>query len=93
MPVDQSHSAPKTKIAAGDGQKPSRRRFLQGAGLAAGAFALGLPYRARAADRTEITFASAKFFGKETISQVVEAYNQSQSKVLVKYVELPPPSS
>src|ERR1700733_9255916 len=71
----------------------SRRRFLQGAGFAAGALALGLPKRARAADRTEITFASAKFFGKETVGQVVDAYNQAQSKVLVKYIELPPPSS
>jgi len=72
---------------------PTRRTFLQGAGLAAGALALGLPNRARAADRVEITFASAKFFGKETVGQVVEAYNQAQSKVLVKYIELPPPSS
>lgn len=71
----------------------SRRRFLQGAGFAAGALALGLPKRARAADRTEITFASAKFFGKETVGQVVDAYNQAQSKVHVTYIELPPPSS
>jgi multiple sugar transport system substrate-binding protein len=71
----------------------SRRKFLQGAGFAAGALALGLPRRARAADRTEITFASAKFFGKETVGQVVEAYNQAQSKVHVTYIELPPPSS
>ncbi|WP_413988629.1 ABC transporter substrate-binding protein [Labrys okinawensis] len=71
----------------------SRRKFLQGAGFAAGALALGLPRRARAADRTEITFASAKFFGKETVGQVVDAYNQAQSKVHVTYIELPPPSS
>ena len=55
--------------------------------------ALGVPSRARAADRVEITFASAKFFGKETLAEVVEAYNQAQSKVHVTYVELPPPSS
>jgi len=54
---------------------------------------LGLPRRARAQDRTEITFASAKFFGKQTMADVVEAYNQGQSKVKVNYVELPPPSS
>ena len=44
-------------------------------------------------DRAEITFASAKIFGKETIAQVVDAYNQAQGKVHVTYVELPPPSS
>ncbi|MDQ0391913.1 ABC transporter substrate-binding protein [Labrys monachus] len=70
-----------------------RRKFLLGTGLAAGALALGRPVRARAAGRTEITFASAKFFGKETMAQVVDAYNQAQSKVHVTYVELPPPSS
>ncbi len=70
-----------------------RRQFLQGVGLAAGATLLGAPRRARAADRTEITFASAKFFGKETMAQVVEAYNQAQGKIHVTYVELPPPSS
>ena len=53
----------------------------------------GRPRRARAADRVEITFASAKFFGKETLAEVVDAYNQAQSKVHVTYVELPPPSS
>jgi multiple sugar transport system substrate-binding protein len=71
----------------------SRRKFLFGTGLAAGALALGAPRRARAADRVEITFASAKFFGKETLAEVVEAYNQAQSKVHVTFVELPPPSS
>ncbi|MBB3997870.1 ABC transporter substrate-binding protein [Aureimonas pseudogalii] len=80
-----------------------RRRFLQGAGLMAGAVAVsglsggalvaGFPGTARAQSRTEITFASAKFFGKQTIAEVVEMYNQAQSKVHVKYIELPPPSS
>ncbi|HEX4764938.1 MAG TPA: ABC transporter substrate-binding protein [Lichenihabitans sp.] len=70
-----------------------RRQVLMGAGLAAGAALLGAPRRARAADRTEISFASAKFFGKETIAQVVDAYNQAQGKVHVTYVELPPPSA
>lgn len=70
-----------------------RRKFLLGTGAAAGALALGRPRRARAADRVEISFASAKFFGKQTLAEVVDAYNQSQSKVHVTYVELPPPSS
>lgn len=77
--------------------KVGRRGFLTGASVAAGA-ALAAPFvggiaPARAADRTKITFASAKFFGKETMAQMVDAYNQSQSKVLVDYQELPPPSS
>ncbi|CAM5764142.1 hypothetical protein LMIY3S_01047 [Labrys miyagiensis] len=97
MPERHTRLSPEAEAAASASKLslpgPSRRKFLQGAGFAAGALALGLPRRARAADRTEITFASAKFFGKETIAQVVDAYNQSQSKVLVKYVELPPPSS
>lgn len=88
IPGSSAAPAPQSRIAS-----PTRRTFLQGAGLAAGALAFGLPNRARAADRVEITFASAKFFGKETVGQVVEAYNQAQSKVLVKYIELPPPSS
>src|SRR3954447_17830379 len=70
-----------------------RRNFILGTGAAAGAMVLGTPLRTRAADRVEITFASAKFFGKETLAEVVEAYNQAQSKVHVTYVELPPPSS
>jgi multiple sugar transport system substrate-binding protein len=76
-----------------------RREFIRRSGTALGATASAallsaMPAaRARAADRTEITFASAKFFGKETIAEVVEAYNQAQSKVHVTYVELPPPSS
>jgi multiple sugar transport system substrate-binding protein len=41
----------------------------------------------------EITFSSAKFFGKETIAEVVEAFNGSQEKIHVTYKELPPPSS
>ena len=70
-----------------------RRHFVLGAGVAAGAALLGAPLRARAADRVEITFTSAKFFGKQTIAEVVDTYNQSQGKVHVTYVELPPPSS
>lgn len=70
-----------------------RRQFLMGAGMAAGAALVGAPRRARAADRIPITFTSAKFFGKQTIAEVVDAYNQAQSKVHVTYVELPPPSA
>jgi multiple sugar transport system substrate-binding protein len=76
-----------------------RREFIRRSGAALGATAgaallSAMPAgRPRAADRSEITFASAKFFGKETIAEVVEAYNQAQSKVHVTYVELPPPSS
>src|SRR4051812_34352888 len=84
----------------GPGSQPIiRREFIRrtGAtlGAAAGATMLGsLPaHRARAQSRAEITFASAKFFGKETIAQVVDAYNQAQTKVHVTYVELPPPSA
>jgi len=72
---------------------PGRRQVLLGAGLAAGAALAAVPRRARAAGRTEITFTSAKFFGKQTIAEVVEVYNQSQSKIHVNYVELPPPSA
>ncbi|GAB0114208.1 ABC transporter substrate-binding protein [Acidisoma sp. C75] len=71
-----------------------RRAALAGAGLALGAGLLPLgTRRARAAGRTEITFASANFYGQETIAQVVDVYNQSQSKVHVSYIQLPPPSS
>ncbi|MFT3974093.1 MAG: ABC transporter substrate-binding protein [Amaricoccus sp.] len=71
----------------------SRREFVVGAGIAASAAALGLPRRARAAGRTEITFASAKFTGVKGIGDVVELFNQSQDKIHVKFIELPPPSS
>jgi len=75
------------------GLSTGRRRLLLGAGVAAGAALIGVPGRARAADRTEITFASAKFFGKQTMAEVVDAYNQAQGKIHVTYVELPPPSA
>jgi len=69
----------------------TRRTAIAAAGLA---LAAGLPpRRARAAGRTEITFASANFYGRETIAQVVDVYNQSQSKIHVTFVQLPPPSS
>jgi multiple sugar transport system substrate-binding protein len=52
-----------------------------------------VPKRARAADRAEITFASTKIFGKDSLGDICETYNQSQSKVHVTYIELPPPSA
>lgn len=76
-----------------------RRQLLLGAAsAAAGAATLGVTSGlgirpARAADRTEISFASASFFGKEGLGDLVKAFNESQSRVTVKFIELPPPSS
>lgn len=76
-----------------------RRRLLIGAaGAAVGAAALGVTSSlgvrsARAADRTEISFASASFFGKEGLGDLVKAFNESQDRIMVKFIELPPPSS
>ncbi len=96
MSRDESgRSAAKTALAA----SINRRSLLKGASLAAGSMAVGggllasTSTGARAADRTEITFASAKFYAKKTIAQIVDAFNESQSKIHVKYIELPPPSS
>ncbi|MGH7122215.1 MAG: ABC transporter substrate-binding protein [Acetobacteraceae bacterium] len=72
--------------------QPGRRAVLGGLALGGAAAFVGAR-RARAAAPTKITFASAKFFGKETVAQVVESYNASQNRVHVTYVELPPPSS
>jgi len=85
--MHNGHTAPSRQSA------PGRRQVLLGAGLMASAAMAAAPRRARAASRTEITFASAKFFGKETIAEVVDVYNQQQSQVHVSYVELPPPSA
>ena len=78
---------------------PSRRTFLKGAGalLAAGAAfpalaACGSSSTKSSGGKTTITFASAKFFAKSTIGQIVDEYNNSQSKVHVNYRELPTPS-
>ena len=76
-----------------------RRQLLTGAASAAvGAATLGVTSglgvrAARAADRTEISFASASFFGKEGLGELVKAYNESQDRITVKFIELPPPSS
>jgi multiple sugar transport system substrate-binding protein len=85
-------------------QKPEdgmhRRDFIKQSGLALAGLAtastlLTTARRGRSAgtNTTEITFSSAKFFGKETIAEVVDAYNSSQNKIHVTYKELPPPSS
>ena len=72
--------------------RPGRRAFLGGVALG-GVAAFTGARGARGASRTEIAFASAKFFGKETVAQVVGMYNASQSRVHVTYIELPPPSA
>jgi multiple sugar transport system substrate-binding protein len=75
----------------------NRREFIRRTGLAlAGATAASTfvgPRRVWAAGPVELTFASAKFFGKQTIAEIVSAFNDSQSKIHVTYKELPPPSS
>ena len=77
----------------------SRRRFLQLGGVALGAAAAAPALSAcgssssSSSGKTELTFASAKFFGKSNIGQIVDQYNNSQSKIHVTYRELPPPSS
>lgn len=72
-----------------------RRQFLLGGAAATvGAAMLGLGVRrARAQSRVEISFASAAFFGKEKFGDLIKAFNESQSRILVKNIELPPPSS
>src|SRR5260370_248704 len=77
-----------------DGPGMGRRDFLLASGAAAAGGALGLPSRVYAqTGRTEITFASARFFSTDTMQQVIESYNKSQNSVHVSYIELPPPSS
>jgi multiple sugar transport system substrate-binding protein len=75
----------------------NRRDFLKTSGLAlagmSAASTLIGPRRAVAASPVELTFASAKFYGKETIAEVVNAFNSSQGNIRVTYKELPPPSS
>jgi hypothetical protein len=71
-----------------------RRDFILASGAAvatAAVGALGLPTRLYAqSGRTEITFASARFFSTDTMQQVIESYNKSQNSVHVSYIELPP---
>lgn len=70
-----------------------RRAFLSTGAAGLGAAALGLPTRARAAGRKQISFATASFFGSETFGDLVDSFNESQDRVMVDYIELPPPSS
>lgn len=73
-----------------------RRQFLIGSAglLGAAALGTGLDIRpARAQGRAEISFASAAFFGKETFGDLIKTFNESQDRILVKNIELPPPSS
>ena len=74
-----------------------RREFIRRTGLALAGTSVAStfvgPRRIWAAGPVELTFASAKFYGKQTIGEVVDAFNSSQSKVRVTYKELPPPSS
>ena len=44
-------------------------------------------------DRSSSPLPAPKFFGKQTIAEIVGAFNDSQSKIHVTYKELPPPSS
>lgn len=73
----------------------SRRRLFQLGGAAAAASLLPAcgGGSGGSSGSTELTFASAKFYGKSNIGAIVEQYNASQSKVHVTYRELPPPSS
>src|SRR6266508_4040114 len=79
------------------GSKGMRRRdFLVASGGAAGAAVAGglaFPTRVFAQSKVEITFASARFFAKDSMNQVIDKYNGSQNTVHVTYIELPPPSS
>jgi multiple sugar transport system substrate-binding protein len=79
----------------------SRRNLLTLGGAALGAAAAapllsacGSPDSGNSSGgKTELTFASAKFYGKSNIGAIVEEFNGSQSKIHVTYRELPPPSS
>jgi multiple sugar transport system substrate-binding protein len=79
----------------------SRRNFVKGVGaaLAAGVAAPAIAAcgssssaTATSGGKTTITFASAKFFAKSTIGQMVQQYNSSSKHVEVQYIELPTPS-
>jgi multiple sugar transport system substrate-binding protein len=77
-----------------------RRDFIRKTGLALAGVSTASTFftslsRGIAAESSpiEITFSSAKFFGKQTIAEVVESFNGSQNKIRVTYKELPPPSS
>src|ERR1700745_1247038 len=94
--IDNDDAQPSRAVADSDSGL-NRREFITRSSMAlAGAAAVSTfvgPRRAYAANAVELTFASAKFFGKQTIAEVVNAFNDSQSKIHVTYKELPPPSS
>jgi multiple sugar transport system substrate-binding protein len=109
FPHDKSGGDPiPQSVASIDGAQPvnpdadsqsglNRRDFIKRSSLAlAGAAAVSTfigPRRVYAAGPVELTFASAKFYGKQTIAEVVSAFNEAQTKAHVTYKELPPPSS
>lgn len=98
--LDQGVILEKSEISPNPEDGLHRRDFIKRSGLAIAGLAtastlLTTTRRGWSAgtNPTEITFSSAKFFGKETIANVVEAFNSSQNKIHVTYNELPPPSS
>lgn len=97
--MDDMKKGPNGSDSSANSLMIDRRRLLLGAaGAAVGAATLGISSglgmrSARAADRTEITFASASFFGKEGLGDLVKVFNDSQDRIMVKFIELPPPSS
>jgi multiple sugar transport system substrate-binding protein len=109
FPHDESDPGPSCRSAQNSGDPQAvdplsalraglnRRDFIKRSSLVlAGAAAVSTfvgTRRVYAAGPVELTFASAKFYGKQTIAEVVKAFNDSQSKIRVTYKELPPPSS
>jgi multiple sugar transport system substrate-binding protein len=94
--IDKKENSPEQKLEDGLHRRDFiKRSGLAIAGLATASTLLTTTRRGWSAgtNPTEITFSSAKFFGKETIANVVEAFNSSQNKIHVTYNELPPPSS
>ncbi|NUB45257.1 ABC transporter substrate-binding protein [Fertoebacter nigrum] len=81
-------------VKLADRSMTSRRQFLQTSAAfgAAGMAGLGVT-RARAQSRVEISFASAAFFGKESFGDLCDTFNESQDRIFVRFIELPPPSS
>jgi multiple sugar transport system substrate-binding protein len=91
-----------THATGGSGVALDRRSLLKLGGAALGASVLAPALAACGSSGssssasggvTQLTFASAKFYGKSNMQQIVESYNTSQSKIHVNYRELPPPSS
>src|SRR6201998_980105 len=94
--IDNDDAQPSRAVADSDSGL-NRREFIKRSSMAlAGAAAVSTfvgPRRAYAAGAVEVTVASAKFYGRQTMAEVVNAFNDSQSKIHVTYKELPPPSS